>query len=425
MAQTHLDFLSKRREEFGAVSKEILTSHKKEEMNTVTEHKRLLLPLLLLTIGCTGSCQLPHFGDKDENTNDYSECFTGYDDRISFIVEGYQMHWDGFSPEDLDLSYIYKYESPNGGFVKHDLDGDGTPELLMGEQSGDSGYQIYDIFTFDKTTGEIIHLFCGGERDWCTFNGSGIIIETGSNSAFDSVTNYYVIKNLKLKKLGRNLSITDDILALNLDKFISYAKPDQETLCGGYTRQHGLSEEDLALFRKVMGETPFTPLSVATQVVAGLNYRFLCTGNCTITIFQPLQGEPVVSKIQEENGGPEMKVIIDTEGYVGRYIGENETSYQGEIQDTYWIDKNKARIELMKASEGQGIITLENFGTQPVFCRPDTKSDVIGTMIFEQGYVPEVYRCLGYACGWFLTDIDGKSGFIREELVGWDSINSF
>jgi len=155
---------------------------------------------------------------------DYTEYFTGYDDRISFIVEGYQMHWDGFSPENLELSYIYKYESPYGGFVKYDLDGDGTEELLLGDQFEDGAYQIYDIFTFDKTTGDIIHLFCGGERNWCTINGSGVIIETGSNGSEDSFTKYYVIKNLKLKKLGRKEPITKDLFVPDMDKFINYSK---------------------------------------------------------------------------------------------------------------------------------------------------------------------------------------------------------
>jgi len=378
--------------------------------------------LFFLTERCTKSKQ------------DYTEHFCGYDDRISFIVEGYQMHWNGFSPEDLELSGIYKYESPYGGFVKYDLDGDGTEELLMGDQFEDGGYQIYDIFTFDKTTGDIIHLFCGGERNWCTFNGSGVIIETGANSADDSFTNYYSIKNLKLKKLGRNQPITKDILVLNLEKFLNYAKPQKEILCGAYTEQRELSDEDLALFRKLMGETPCSPLSVATQVVAGLNYRFWCIydngtenspGHCFITIYQPLQGEPVILKVQDCSGGPEMKVIVDNEGNVGRYIGENETSYQGERQDSYWIGKDKAHIETIKACDGQGILTLKNPGSKPVFNRPDTNSSVVGTMIHEQGYVPEAYHCLGYIRGWFLADIDGKSGFIQEELVDWDSINTF
>lgn len=223
-------------------------------------------------------------------------------------------------------------------------------------------------------------------------------------------------------------------LFLHFRKSDGYAKSEKAILCGGYTEQHELSDEDVALFRKVMGESGFTPLSVATQVVAGLNYRFWCRydagsenspGHCSITVYQPLQGDPVISEIKDDEGGPEMKVIIDDEGTIGRYIRENETSYQGEIQDSYWVEKDKAKTEMFRASDGQGIITLKSTGRKPAFCRPDIKSDVVGTMTHEEGYVPETYRCLGYIKGWFLTYVDGNSGFIQEELVNWDPINTF
>jgi len=314
---------------------------------------KLLLPLLLIAFGCVAIGLFLHFESSD--VEDYTEYFTGYDDRISFIVEGYQMHWDGFSPEDLELSYIYKYESPQGGFVKYDIDGDGTEELLLGDQFENGDYQIYDIFTFDKTTGDIIHLFCGGERNWCTVNGGGVIIETGSNSADDSFTRCWVLKNLKLKK-GR--TVAQNLLPLNMDKFINYAKP--------------------------RGEVP--------------------SGGCT---------------------GPQAIVIIDNEGNVGRYIGENETSYQGEIQDTYWIAKDEARIDTFRACEGQGILTLKEPGRMPAFSSSDEKASEVGSLIYEDGYVPEVYRCLGYIRGWFLVEVDGKTGFIPECHVNWDAVNSF
>lgn len=167
------------------------------------------------------------------------------------------------------------------------------------------------------------------------------------------------------------------------------------------------------------------PLLLIAFGCTGLGLFLYFSGSHNSTNGCTEQGEPVITKIQDGNGGPEMKVIIDSEGNVGRYIGENETSYQGETQDFYWIEKDKARTEIMKACEGEGILTLKDTGTKPVFTRPDTQSDVAGTMIHEEGYVPEVYRCLGYTRGWFLADVDGKSGFIQEDLVNWDAINTF
>lgn len=355
------------------------------------------------------------------------------------------MHWDGFSPEDLQLSYIYKYESADGGFVKYDIDGDGTLELLMGDQTSSGDYQIYDIFTFDKSNGDIIHLFCGGERNWCTIIGQGVIMEKGSNSAEDSFTNYYELKNLKLNGLNESQVSETCPIALNMDKFINYAKPQQEHLCGGYTEQREISEEERKIFRQVLPTEMFTPLSVATQVVAGLNYCFRCRfdtssagsvaaaaaatsaspTHCYVTIYRPLQGDPVISGIRDENGGPEMKVVVGKDGDIGRYLGENETSYHAEIQDDYWVEKANASIETVKACDGQGILSLKVPGSKAVFSVPDTTSSHVGTMIHEEGYVPEVYRCLGYVRGWFLVDISDKSGFVREDFVAWDAINSF
>lgn len=167
------------------------------------------------------------------------------------------------------------------------------------------------------------------------------------------------------------------------------------------------------------------PLLLIAFGCTGLGLFLYFSGSHDSTNGCTEQGGPVITKIQDGNGGPEMKVIIDSEGNVGRYIGENETSYQGETQDSYRIEKEKAHIDTMKACEGEGILTLKDTGKKPVFSRPDTESDTVGIIIHEQGYVPETYRCLGYIKGWFLADVDGIPGFIREELVNWDPINTF
>lgn len=86
-------------------------------------------------------------------------------------------------------------------------------------------------------------------------------------------------------------------------------KPQQ--LCGGYTEQREPTEEEVALFTAVTGsgDISFTPLSVATQVVAGINYRFWCryqdkenSGHCYVVIYKPLpgQGEPRLTSIDRE-----------------------------------------------------------------------------------------------------------------------------
>lgn len=129
--------------------------------------------------------------------------------------------------------------------------------------------------------------------------------------------------------------------------------------------------------------------------------------------------------IKDKRNGPEMKVATDKNGNVARCIGKNASSVHCEAQDDYWISKDSVSIETVCARNGQGILTLKETGSKPVFCHTDTDSEVVGTMIHEEGYVPEVYNCLGYINGWFMTEIDGKAGYIQEKLVIWDAINTF
>lgn len=128
------------------------------------------------------------------------------------------------------------------------------------------------------------------------------------------------------------------------------------------------------------------------------------------------------SKTQE---GPQMKVLVSDDGTVGRYVSEDETSYCGEIQDEYRVDKSKAHVELINAADGKGILTLKEPGTMPVFADPDTSSAVIGTMVHEEGYIPEVYRCLGYKNGWFKLEVNGQTGYVEEASAKWDAVDSF
>lgn len=51
----------------------------------------------------------------------------------------------------------------------------------------------------------------------------------------------------------------------------------RQQICGGYTSYRPVTEKDLAVFEQYYtGEEVLTPFEVATQVVAGINYRFRC-----------------------------------------------------------------------------------------------------------------------------------------------------
>lgn len=81
-------------------------------------------------------------------------------------------------------------------------------------------------------------------------------------------------------------------------------------ILGGYTAFRKIEEKEKALFEKTMNlkGVSYIPLAVATQVVSGTNYRFLCEAkvvipdpvphNALVTVYTPLQGESVITEIK-------------------------------------------------------------------------------------------------------------------------------
>ena len=79
---------------------------------------------------------------------------------------------------------------------------------------------------------------------------------------------------------------------------------EREMLCGGYTKFRKPTAEEKALFANTYkSDTILTPSMVATQVVAGMNYKFRCKDKKAhtyeVTIYKPLpnQGEPTVTSV--------------------------------------------------------------------------------------------------------------------------------
>ncbi len=80
---------------------------------------------------------------------------------------------------------------------------------------------------------------------------------------------------------------------------------------GGWTKYRDLTSEDKAVFDEALEGligVNYTPNSVATQVVAGVNYRFKCTATLhrpsgdtewevIIVIYKPLEGAPHIIEI--------------------------------------------------------------------------------------------------------------------------------
>ncbi|MDE6457053.1 MAG: hypothetical protein K2L31_00460, partial [Muribaculum sp.] len=46
-------------------------------------------------------------------------------------------------------------------------------------------------------------------------------------------------------------------------------------------------------------------------------------------------------------------------------------------------------------------------------------------MVYEDGYVPDTYQCLGKKKGWYIVKIDGKTGYVHGDAVQWDGMDTF
>lgn len=102
------------------------------------------------------------------------------------------------------------------------------------------------------------------------------------------------------------------ILVLSLTLLASCGRSDDRVV-GGYTDPRRPTTEERALFEAAVAsidDTLYKPLNVATQVVAGTNYRFVCKArengrrgkrfDAVIVIYKPLpgQGEPRITSIE-------------------------------------------------------------------------------------------------------------------------------
>lgn len=265
----------------------------------------ILLAVALSFVSCGNQPKL-----TKEEVIDYGEI--GFSDIVSYIVVGYQSHWEDMNPDEMGLSSVYCYCSPYCGFCQKDINGDGIPELLIGDKFEDGSTVLYDIYTIHTKTASLIHLASGGERDRFTVTESGTIIEEGANSAFESFTKAYQIKKGKLVEM-KAVTLENCPMDIDITTFASLAQEDNN-LCGGYSGVREPDMDEYHFFREVTDTVKgmtFTPLTVQTQVVAGINYKFYCRfsdgseeyspGHCYLTIYKPLpgQGEPSITSIEK------------------------------------------------------------------------------------------------------------------------------
>lgn len=116
----------------------------------------------------------------------------------------------------------------------------------------------------------------------------------------------------------------------------------------------------------------------------------------------------------------QMKVVVLEDGMVARYVGEDEDAYTCDIQDTFLVGKDEACVELWSAADGKGVVFLKRPGSRPAYSSPDAAAGVVGELIYESGYVPDTYPCLGLELelgdGWYKIDVGGRVAMLRQDM---------
>lgn len=102
----------------------------------------------------------------------------------------------------------------------------------------------------------------------------------------------------------------------NSSKLLVEKQNMDSNLVGGYSKYRAVTAEDLEIFIEAIKDykgVTFQPMLVATQIVAGINYRFVCNAEAVVlnpisylaqvTIFKPLPSakftDPVVTNIKK------------------------------------------------------------------------------------------------------------------------------
>ena len=157
---------------------------------------------------------------------------------------------------------------------------------------------VYTFLDSNDLSGKVVVPFCtygsGGRK------ASAAEIKTLEPNA--NVTLAYGISNKRITAENGAEVATREVEGFFAD--LATGKTD-EMLMGGFTDQRALTAEDSAVFAAATKDYAYlklAPLSVATQVVAGMNYLFVCTTSgfnrppteTMVKIFKPLpgRGEP-------------------------------------------------------------------------------------------------------------------------------------
>ena len=127
---------------------------------------------------------------------------TGYAAYDALLAEIADLRRSGASDVQTDFSHDLLsvndyYQSP--GWLLRDLDGDGTPELLLGADWGDGYGVIFNIYRLDGA--KAVRVVDGWSRSRWYLCTDGSLANEGSSSAFESSYSYYRYTSGELQHL--------------------------------------------------------------------------------------------------------------------------------------------------------------------------------------------------------------------------------
>lgn len=162
------------------------------------------------------------------------------------------------------------------------------------------------------------------------------------------------------------------------------------------------------------------------------------------TNFSPNDDMAILSSISSVNDTFGWVVENSKGECVGRYDGDCGDSYLIDVQDWGTVPKEGHKVVKYRAEDGKGCVYISNkvkYMTKDgekmqivnVRALPSMKSSIIGTIDELYGDLPTAVDCLGYVPSvddnsrdkWYKVDIDGKVGYVRADLMYWNSMNTF
>lgn len=120
-----------------------------------------------------------------------------------------------------------------------------------------------------------------------------------------------------------------------------------------------------------------------------------------------------------------MLMVIDSRGnVVGRYVRTNADTYTICVQDNVEVPIVGNKVVVFRAADGKGVLYTQKTHVN-IRQEPNTTSIVLTQISRSKNGVSDTYPCLGKTGEWYKIIAKGVVGYVREDLVIWDGMNSF